>query len=223
MAHSDSQFEQLYRDYRSKISRYLTRLVDAAEAEDLTQIVFLKVGEGLAGFRGESSIATWIYRIATNVATDRLRSRAAQSAPLLPATPSLAERDDENDEPRSARDADAPSIESESIRLEMNDCIREFIDQLPSDYRATLVLSDIEGFTNREIADIVGASLETVKIRLHRARAELRNKLQGGCDLYHDAQNELACDRKPEEDSPDANSVSFSSPAPSTRGKGGGS
>jgi len=78
----------------------------------------------------------------------------------------------------------------------MSECVREFVDRLPTDYRTVLILNELEGFTNNEIADILQISLDAAKIRLHRARARLKKELKGGCDLYHDDRSELACDRK---------------------------
>jgi RNA polymerase sigma-70 factor (ECF subfamily) len=78
----------------------------------------------------------------------------------------------------------------------MNSCIREYIEQLPEDYRAVLVLSEVEGLKNLEIAEILGVSLYTVKIRLHRARARLKERLGSHCNFYLDERSELACDRK---------------------------
>ncbi|MBT8351505.1 MAG: RNA polymerase sigma factor, partial [Deltaproteobacteria bacterium] len=82
------------------------------------------------------------------------------------------------------------------IREEMSECVREFIDKLPSDYKTVIILSELDEFKNREIADILQVSLETVKIRLHRARAQLKAVLNDGCDFYHNEENVLACDRK---------------------------
>jgi RNA polymerase sigma-70 factor, ECF subfamily len=197
MARSTTQFEQLYRIYQPKILRYLARLIGAAEAEDLTQLTFIKVGQGLVNFRGDASVATWIYRIATNVAFDQLRSRSGQVPTSVRPPRACVQDDEEVDQSLTFADVNAPSVEVEAIRLQMSECINQFIDRLPEDYRAVIVLSDVEGLKNQEIANIVGASLETVKIRLHRARAELRNKLECGCDFYRDERNELACDRKP--------------------------
>ena len=78
----------------------------------------------------------------------------------------------------------------------MSECVREFVDRLPTDYRTVLILNELEGFTNKEIADILQISLDTAKIRLHRARAKLKKALEDGCDFYHDDRSELACDRK---------------------------
>ena len=138
--------------------RYLKRLVGERDAEDLTQLVMVKVSDGLARFRGDSQLTTWIYRIAEH---------------------------------------QVPSTEATAIRDEMNACVREFVERLPDPYRAVIVLSAMEGFKNREIAEILGQSLDTVKIRLHRAREKLKQDLVAGCTFQRDERNEFACDRKP--------------------------
>ena len=78
----------------------------------------------------------------------------------------------------------------------MNECIREFIDRLPMDYRTVILLSEIKELKNQEIADILGISIDTTKIRLHRARAKLKEIFEQGCNFYHDQGGKLACDRK---------------------------
>jgi RNA polymerase sigma-70 factor, ECF subfamily len=94
-------------------------------------------------------------------------------------------------------DDHASDIEHTLVRREMNDCIDEFIARLPPSYRSILILSEQEELTNQEIADALGLTLETVKIRLHRARARLRKELGSGCDFYRDDRNEFACEPKP--------------------------
>ena len=89
-----------------------------------------------------------------------------------------------------------PLPDQQLIRKEMNACIRAFIDSLPADYRFVIVLADVEEFKNHEIAKILGISLDTVKIRLYRARARLRKQLETHCSFYRDKQNEFACDLK---------------------------
>jgi RNA polymerase sigma-70 factor (ECF subfamily) len=187
MTAKPTEFQLIHDRFRPRILRYLTRLVGECEAEDLTQAVMLKVSGGLAGFREDSSLSTWIYRIATNAALDKLRSPAREHA-----------QDGENAaaEGVAALDSQNPSVEAAAIRQEMNSCIREFIDRLPVDYRMALVLSEVEGFKNAEIATILRVSLDTVKIRLHRAREKLRDELKGGCSFDRDEAGELACDRK---------------------------
>lgn len=181
-------FKSLHDQFRPRVLRYATRLLGAADAEDVTQSVMLKLSEGLSGFRGDSSISTWIYRIATNVAVDKLRQKASQ-----PLTDTGYEFD-EGDLPLAAQ---SPSVETAAIRGEMSACIGEFVARLPDNYRTVMVLSEIEGFTNGEIAAILELTLDTVKIRLHRAREKLRKDLKAGCNFYRDERAVLACDRKP--------------------------
>lgn len=181
-------YDNIYREFRPKIERYLRRLAGDADAADLTQTVFLKVGRGLETFRGESSLATWIYRIATNVARDHARSRGA--APAI--------EDLSDDTFGQIPDKGQERIDLLHIRKEMRSCIREMVERLPEPYRAVLLLSDFEDLTNPQIAQILDLSVDTVKIRLHRARARLRSLMECGCTLYRDADSGLMCDRKEE-------------------------
>lgn len=185
-------FRAIHDDFRPRLLRYLTRLVGRGEAEDLTQQVLVKVSKSLQTFRGDSALSTWVYRIATNTATDYLRGRSGRNA-LAP------ERDfdlsDGEDSLPTGSEAVA-SLETSTIRGEMNECIRDFIHRLPHDYRTVVVLGDVEGFSNSEIARILGISTGSVKIRLHRARQRLKKELEGGCNFYRDERNEFACARE---------------------------
>jgi RNA polymerase sigma-70 factor (ECF subfamily) len=183
-------FKSLHDQFRSRVLRYVARLVGEADAEDVTQAVMLKVNEGLARFRGDSDVSTWIYRIATNAALDKLRGRRIQ-------TMSEAELESDADNVPVPPAAQIASVETMAIREEMSACIAEFVSRLPENYKAVMILSDLEGFKNDDIAGILGLSLDTVKIRLHRARAKLRKELEAGCNFYRDECDELACDRKP--------------------------
>ena len=187
------EFEEIYEEFHPKILNYLARLMGPNEAEDTAQVVFAKVSRGLDSFKGQSKLSTWIYRIATNTAIDKLRSPAHRHAsgqiPLEDSTPV------ENNTSRITRSQ--PPIDQKIIRKEMGDCVREYVDRLPPDHRTVLVLSELEGFKNKEIADILMITLENVKVRLHRARARLKQELDDGCDFYHTEEGTLACDRKP--------------------------
>jgi RNA polymerase sigma-70 factor (ECF subfamily) len=183
-------FDSIYKEFQPKISRYLSNLINESEAPDLTQTVFLKVSKTLDSFRGESSLSTWIYRIATNTAYDHASSSLAHQ-----------KRSEEFLDEETSID-DFPDLceqgtDKEYIRREMNACIRSVVDQLPENYRTVLLLSEFEELTNPEIAEVLNLQLDTVKIRLHRARARLRKAMEAQCSLYHDERNELMCDRKP--------------------------
>ena len=189
---SNQDFNAIYEEYQPRILGYLTRLVGPMDAEDLSQEVFDKINRGLDRFQGRASLSTWIYRIATNTAIDRSRSAAYKHERGHDAFQDEA-FPESSDAPAQE---DAPVTEQLVIRKEMSDCVNEFIDDLPPDYRTVIVLSEREGFANKEIAEILGISLGNVKIRLHRARARLKKALQAGCDFYYTAGNTLACDRK---------------------------
>src|SRR5512143_1858872 len=193
MTDDQKDFPAIYAEYRPKIVGYLRRLVGDVDAEDVAQEVFVKVSRSLDNFRGDSSLSTWIYRIATNAATDHLRKRSSRQD--LPAAIGLPD-DDAQAVESEVPDNGTPVLDTLLIRKDMNECIRGIVDGLPDGYRTVLVLSEFEGFTNAEIAKVAGISLDAVKIRLHRARTRLRKELESKCSFYHDKRNELACDRK---------------------------
>jgi len=189
---SNHTFNEIFDEYHPRILRYLKRIVGSDDAEDLSQEVFDKINKGLNKFQGRSSLSTWIYRIATNTAIDRSRSAAykyeMEHHPFEEGT-SL-----ESSGAKAVKSS--PATDQLVIRKEMSDCINEFIDNLPPDYKTVIVLSDLEGFANKEIAEILNISLDNVKIRLHRARGKLKKALQEGCDFYYTEGSTLACDRK---------------------------
>lgn len=190
---STIDFNEVYKKFQPKIFHYLSRLIGPSEAEDTVQEVFEKVSRKLKTFKGESKFSTWLYRIATNTAFDRLRSPSLKHASEHTPFEKIADPEARNVWNGQSETA----IDQNVIRKEMSACVREYIDKLPSDHRAVLILSEIEGFKNKEIADILQISLENVKIRLHRARAGLKKELDNGCDFYQNEQGTLACDRKP--------------------------
>ncbi len=195
-------FNQIHEEYRPKILRYLTGMVGELEAEDLTQEVFVKISQGLKSFRGESKLSTWIYRIATNAALDRVRSPKFQEAekPFAEAN-QTANGETEIKDRNTWTGEQIPLIEQQVYRKEMSECVQEYIRQLPEMYRTTLVLSHLEELGNQEIADVLGLSLETVKIRLHRARGLLRRELAENCPAYWMEDNEFLPELAKEKDS----------------------
>jgi RNA polymerase sigma-70 factor (ECF subfamily) len=190
-------FHSIHDAYRPRVLRYLTRLVGAAEAEDLTQQVLLKISQSLGQFRGDASLSTWIYRIATNAALDQLRRAHALPVQGPACAATTADSDSDAEAEGAWAEASIASVETGVIRQEMSQCVRDFVERLPDNYKSVIVLSELEGFKNSEVAEILGISLDAVKIRLHRARAQLRQNLATGCSFHRDDQNEFACDRKP--------------------------
>lgn len=190
-------FKAIHDSYRPRILRYLKRLVGPGEAEDLTQEVFVRVSRGLPDFKGDSKLSTWIYRIATNVATDRLRLKSFKDTQSGKANPHHEGPINDVD---TLLDTKSPSLVRQLMREEMSSCIHDYINTLPENYRAVVIMSDIEGLTNQEIAGVLGLTLDAVKIRLHRGRAKLREKLETGCHFNRDEEDILVCDPKADPD-----------------------
>lgn len=190
----NSDFQKIHDAYRSRLTRYLAGLAGVNDAEDLCQEVFVKVEKGLKDFRDEAQLSTWIYRIATNTYHDHVRGRTfkQQQQEVLSPTENIDALEGET----TGITEKPPIAEQGVIKREMIECIRGYINQLPEDYRVVLLLSEEEGFKNREIAEILQISLDNVKIRLHRAKAKLKKTLEGKCEFYLDDQSEIACDRK---------------------------
>ena len=188
-------FTQVYQDYYPKILRYLERLSgNTEEAKDLVQEVFLKVDQGLSKFEGRSSLSTWIYRIATNVSHDRFRSASFQKGKKQTLTDEFIE---ENKEEKNVWTGEKEASTVQQLeRKEMSSCINRYIYDLKEDYQKVLVLSEYEGLKNKEIASILGVTLDTVKIRIHRGRVQLKKRMEKGCDITPDPDTGLHCDEK---------------------------
>jgi len=184
---SSVDFQKIHNEFRPRIFHYLSGMAGKDNAEDLTQVVFEKVSCGLNNFRGESSLATWIYRIATNVARDHSRLAATRQTTISLNTI------DVNCDCNILIDENLTDAEERLVRREMNACIHRLVKRIPKNERAVLLLSEFEGMKNREIADILDISLDAVKIRLHRARARLRTDIKTECNLDRDDRNKLIC------------------------------
>jgi len=181
-------FEEVAEELSGPLQRYLERMVgNRATADDLLQETLLRIARGLPGFEGRSSVKTWAFAIATRVATDYFR-RPDTRAHIV---------DLEDTSEITASEVD---VDQRMVIDEMNSCVREVIDSLPEDYRAALVLHDLQGLTAAATAEACGCSLATAKIRIHRARARLRDALGSECEFYRDDEDVFRCDRKtPEE------------------------
>jgi RNA polymerase sigma-70 factor (ECF subfamily) len=189
----DIQFTDIFNTYQKTIYNYVLRMVRNKDiAEELTQEIFIKTYKSLPSFRGDSKISTWIYGIATNSCLDYFRTSEFKKSQKTGAIvlDILPEEADSEGIKRIL------SIEENLIKSEMGECIRDYIENLPGDFRTVIILHDLEGFKNREIAKILDCSLDTIKIRLHRARKKLQSVLALNCDFYLDENNVLCCDRK---------------------------
>ena len=175
-AGSEEAFAWLIARFHQPIYSLLARTVhDRADAADLTQEVFVKVFRGVGKFHGESSLRTWIYRIALHEASNHRRWWARHKQQEVPIEQEISEGECGS----SARLIDMLVDHAESpfeamVHLENRERVEAALKQVPEPFRTTLILRDIEGFVYEEVAEMQGVNLGTVKSRLVRGRACLK-------------------------------------------------
>lgn len=172
-------YERLVAEQSGDVYAVLFRLTnDAEEARDLTQETFLRAFQSINRFRGDSSLKTWIYRIAINQARNRWRwwRRRRRDA-----TVSLDATDEQREKPLAVTLPSEHSLnpEQETLAREREQHLREALLGLRRSYREAVILRDVEGFSYEEIASALQISIGTVKSRISRGRLELRKKLEG--------------------------------------------
>jgi RNA polymerase sigma-70 factor (ECF subfamily) len=155
-------FADLVRRYEHRVRVVLYRLLeDERDVDEATQDTFIRAWRSLDRFRGDAALFTWLYRIAVNEALMRLRRKH------LP----ISELSDETE----AASKDEPPIAAEAGELLA--FLTERLRALPLEYRVPLVLRDVLGLSNEEVADILELSLSAAKSRIHRARMQIRAEL----------------------------------------------
>ncbi|CDM65555.1 sigma-70 family RNA polymerase sigma factor [Pyrinomonas methylaliphatogenes] len=168
-------FDKLVAEHANEIYALLYRLVeDAEEARDLTQETFLQAYRAISAFRRESSLRTWLYRIAINQARNRHRWWRCRGRDE---TVSLDSINGFNEARASLNPNDNP--EQVALAHERERALRNALHALNQRFREVIILRDIEGLSYEEIAAALGISVGTVKSRLARGRLELRRRLEG--------------------------------------------
>ncbi len=167
-----SAFEQLVRDNEKRIYNLALRMAGHPEdALDLSQEIFLNAWKGLSAFKGDSSFATWLYRLASNACVDFLRSQKRQRE----AAGFALSLDDE--------DAPSPPVDSVELphaqleRRERERALHRALQRLPDHHRQILVMRELQGLSYQEMSQALDLDLGTVKSRLTRARLALRKIL----------------------------------------------
>jgi len=164
-------FEPLVEKYRQRVYRLAYNVLrDPDEAWDVAQDAFIRAFQALPSFRGDSAFYTWLFRIVMNVARDRSRQHAARGRAFG------TERVDEKDWDRVLVDQ-ATSPDTHATQVEERDRIARALATLSEPHRAIIMLSDLEGLSYREIAEVLNIPMGTVMSRLHNARRRLRDAL----------------------------------------------
>lgn len=184
----EAAFEELIRQYEKKVYSLCFRMCGNSEdAEEAAQDAFLALWRGIDRFRQESSLSTWIYRLATNACIDTLRRRKKQSGSV-----SL------DDEELFVDAVDTSPQPQETVEhRETQKLLQEGLSALPEEYRKVLILREIEGLSYTEIAESASIELGTVKSRISRGRSLLRNFLSGNGNFFEIASSKVTeCNRE---------------------------
>lgn len=195
----EARFADLDTKYRSAIRQYILSVVrNPTVADDLTQETFLRAFRKLETLRDDTKVSAWLYRIATNICRDHYRrsSRLGYSVSI-----ETSREGEVGSVEETLPDTGHPLLDQWLEQDEMSACVQKYIEELPDAYRAVILLHDVEAMTGPEIAEMLGCSLGAVKIRLHRARAKLKNMLEGGCQFSTDRRGVFVCEPTEEETS----------------------
>lgn len=168
-------FEELMQSHESRIYAIALRMMGNREdAQDCAQEAMVRIYRAMGSFKGQSALATWIYRITMNTCLDELRRRKARKVTSL---------DSLVDNGWSPTDTgDTP--EEHGLRVEKQNALNQAIQSLPDDMRAAIILRDVKGYSYDEIASILDANVGTIKSRISRGREKLREILSKQSELF---------------------------------------
>jgi RNA polymerase sigma-70 factor, ECF subfamily len=185
-------FEQLVRQHQHRVFGLVARILHRQDdVEDIAQQVFLKVYLSLNRFDQRAAFSTWLYKIAVNECWDHLRKKKVR--PLLYESDSSEEQVSRLDGIATA----GRSVDGLDERAEAKDTLARILDILPPQDRELLLLKEVEGFSVQELAEILGLNVNTVKVRLFRARAKIIETQRRRAGAAGPAKGPSAAERKP--------------------------
>jgi RNA polymerase sigma-70 factor (ECF subfamily) len=173
----DAGMSHAYQELEARLRPFVARRVPPADVEDVVQDVFLRMQRGIAALRDEERFGPWVYRVARSAIADQRRARARH--PLA-----------EGEAPEGA--IEPPDSEEEGAAeqaLARN--VAPFIAMLPSPYREALTLTELEGMTQKEAAEMASVSLSGMKSRVQRGRERLRALFEDCCAIALDARGRV--------------------------------
>jgi RNA polymerase sigma-70 factor, ECF subfamily len=173
---------EIYDQYYQKVRKFILHTVrNDWVADDLVQETFIRINNSLGNVRDTAKLKAWIFRIAYNICQDHFRQQRKTANLSL---------EEISGEPAAAK---VPTTQKELEQGQMRKCVFGLVNLLPESLRSVIILSDISEFSQREIAEVLGITVENVKIRLHRGRKKLRVLLEEHCVFEVDERNILTC------------------------------
>jgi RNA polymerase sigma-70 factor (ECF subfamily) len=174
-------FLEVHDQFYERVRKFILASVrDESAADDLVQEAFMKIQENLDSVRDVAKISSWVFRIAHNLCQDHFRTRKK-----LPSHEEIHEG--------LANIQESP-LQKKVEQGEMSQCVQDQLNLLPESLRSVLIFSDVMEFSQQEIADILGLTVENVKVRLHRARKKFKAILEEKCTFEVDERNVLVCE-----------------------------
>jgi RNA polymerase sigma-70 factor (ECF subfamily) len=168
--------EKIWLEYHSRLRAFIaTRISDAAARDDILQEVFLKMHTGLTSLKDRTKLKNWLYQITRNAVIDYFRAQK----PTVELPESLPQTKDD-------ADAGAEAIE------DLSSCLQPMIQNLPASCREAVILSELQGYTQKDVAKMQGISLSGAKSRVQRGRAQLKEMLADCCRLEFDHRGRLS-------------------------------
>jgi len=178
-----NEIEQRLRPYVSR------RVASAADVDDVLQEIFVRMQRGLTGLRDGERFGGWVYRVAQSAIADAGRARARSPVIAVEEVPETA-----NLEQPAADD----------LQAELGACVALFVARLPSPYREAVTLTELEGLTQKDAAEILGISLPAIKARVLRGREKIRAMFQECCRISVDCRGRVTeCEPRALHDVPD--------------------
>jgi RNA polymerase sigma-70 factor, ECF subfamily len=181
------EFWEIYDGHGTKVRKFILSLVrDEWLADDLTQETFLRVQNNLEALKDPSKVSSWVFRIAYNLCQDHFRRVK------------ISKKEERINGEGESDFGDAliqleKNVQKELEQRQMGECVQEQIDLLPEPLKTVLVLHEILGLDQNEVAEILGITIKNVKVRLHRARKKLKLILEDVCDFEIDERGVLVC------------------------------
>ncbi len=167
-------WDELERRLRPYVVR---RVASPADVDDILQEIFVRMQRGLAGLRDDERFGGWVYRIAENVIVDHARARTR--TPLVAAEKVLD---------RAALDE---SDDADDLQAALGECVALFVARLPSPYREAITLTELEGLTQKDAADLLGVTLSGMKSRVQRGREKIRDMFDECCRISVDCRGRV--------------------------------
>jgi len=164
-----------WRDIETRLRPYVSRRVPSSELDDVLQEIFIRMHRGLSGLRDGERFGAWAYRIAERVISDARRKRS----------PPAQAQDEEREIQAVDEDHDA------DLELGLDECVALFVARLPSPYREAITLTDLQGLTQKEAAEMAGVSLSGMKSRVQRGRNAVREMFEQCCEISLDGRGRV--------------------------------